>query len=60
MLPIADAAHRRQVGRERVARAQRGELAHESRRQHRVEALRDSGVQRRAILRDERNGDRAT
>ncbi len=44
-LPVADRAHRRQVGMEVAARAQRPHLVDEAGLQHRREALRDARVQ---------------
>ncbi|CAM2152120.1 hypothetical protein PT2222_270122 [Paraburkholderia tropica] len=58
-LPIADAAHRRQIRVEVAACAQHLHLVDQTRREHCVEALLDAPVQHRAVRRFERDGHEA-
>jgi hypothetical protein len=53
-LAVAHAAHRRQVGVQVAARAQRAHLVQQARRQHGVKALGDALMQPGAVLRLQR------
>src|SRR5215470_19067520 len=56
-LPVADAAHRRHPGSERVALAQTAQLGDQPGGQHRLEAQSDIAVETSAIRREQRDPD---
>src|SRR5207249_1459371 len=56
-LAVADAAHRGQVGPQRIAFPERAQLLHQSSLEHRVEAFFDPPVQLTAVRRLERDFD---
>ena len=57
-LPVADAAHRRQLRRQRIPFAQPAQLVDQPGCEHRVEAMRDRVVQRARDRRQQRDGER--